>query len=154
MFDPDQYSMFGRDAISPKDAQQGGLGDCWMVAASSAVASDPERIKKIFLTQTLNSAGVYALQFYLLGVPVTVSVDEQLPFKTDWKGDYRTIYGAPGVDGSLWFPILEKAAAKMYGNYEMLSGGWMGPAVQMLTGAPYYETKHNPSVPESIVDSF
>ena len=49
------------------------------------------------------------------------------------------MFGQPGKDGSLWGPILEKAAAKLYGNYEALQGGWMGPAMQMLTGAPYYE---------------
>ena len=49
VFSPDEYSLFGRDSISPKDARQGGLGDCWIVAASSSVATSPERIKKIFL---------------------------------------------------------------------------------------------------------
>ena len=39
-------------------------------------------------------------------------------------------------------PILEKAAAKLFGNYEMLSGGWMGPAIQMMTGSPFYDTEH------------
>ena len=81
VFSQDKYSLFGRNSISPKDAIQGGdLGDCWIVAAASAVATDPERIKNIFLTQNLNNAGVYAVRFYLLGVPVTVSVDEQLLF--------------------------------------------------------------------------
>lgn len=72
----------------------------------------------------------------MLGIPVTVSVDERLPFYFD--GPTGLFYGAAAVDGALWMPILEKAAAKFYGNYEMLSGGWMGPAVQMLTGAPYF----------------
>ena len=102
------------------------------------MATDPERIKNIFLTQNLNSAGVYALKFYLLGVPVTVSVDEYLPFSYD--SPEGLFYSKKATDGALWMPILEKAAAKMYGNYEMLSGGYMGPAVQMLTGAPYYGT--------------
>ena len=84
VFSQERYSLFGRNSISPKDAIQNGLGDCWIVAAASAVATDPERIKNIFLTQNLNNAGVYALKFYLLGVPVTVSVDEQLPFKYNY----------------------------------------------------------------------
>jgi len=74
-----------------------------------------------------------------MGIPVSVTVDEFLPF---WKQSYggNLIYGKDGVDGSLWMPILEKAAAKLFGNYEMLSGGWMGPAIQTLTGAPYFDT--------------
>ena len=80
VFSQDEYSLFGRNSISPKDAIQGALGDCWIIAAASAVATDPERIKNIFLTQNLNNAGIYALRLYLLGVPVTVSVDEKLAF--------------------------------------------------------------------------
>ena len=40
-------------------------------------------------------------------------------------------------------PILEKAAAKLFGNYEMMVGGWMGPAIQTLTGAPYFDIDHS-----------
>ena len=77
---------------------------------------------------------------YIMGIPVTVTVDDFLPMWSDREDGL--IYGGPSPDKSLWMPILEKAAAKFYGNYEMLSGGLMGPSVQSLTGAPYYETKH------------
>ena len=87
----------------------------------------PERIKKIFLTQGLNTAGVYAVQLYVMGIPVTVTVDEFLPM---WQPDKDyLIYSQDAVDGALWMPILEKAAAKLFGNYEMMIGGFMGPAI-------------------------
>ena len=140
MFNSDGYSLWGSTEISPKDSLQGYLGDCWIHTAASAVALDPARVKKIFLTQHLNSAGVYALQMYMMGIPVTVTVDEFLPFY--YRSVNGLIYGKAGVDGALWMPILEKAAAKLFGNYEMLSGGWMGPAIQTLTGAPYFDTNH------------
>ena len=74
-----------------------------------------------------------------MGMPVTVTVDDYLVF----DNGYNSLeFAGLGNDGSLWGPILEKAAAKLYGNYEMLQGGWMGPAVHMLTGAPYFETWH------------
>ena len=76
----------------------------------------------------------------MMGIPVTVTVDEFLPFNdADEEG---LEYGDASPDKALWMPILEKAAAKLYGNYEMLSGGYMGPAVQSLTGAPYYDMYH------------
>ena len=78
---------------------------------------------------------------YVMGIPVTVTVDEHLPFL--YKSDDGLVYGDHSVDGGLWMPILEKAAAKLFGNYEMLSGGLMGPAVQTLTGAPFFDTKHS-----------
>jgi len=75
----------------------------------------------MFQTQVLNTAGVYALQMYIMGIPVTVTVDEYLPFL--YKSEDGLIYGRRAVDYGLWNPILEKAAAKLFGNYEMLSGG-------------------------------
>lgn len=132
--------MFGTEGIQPSDAVQGGLGDCWIHAAAAAVATDPRRIERLFEVTELNTAGVYAVNMYVMGIPVTVTVDDFLPM---WSASERgLIYGGPSPDKSLWMPILEKAAAKFYGNYEMLSGGWMGPAVQALTGAPYYDTNH------------
>ena len=40
-------------------------------------------------------------------------------------------------------PILEKAAAKVFGNYEMPINGLMGPAVHAMTGAPFFDTIHS-----------
>ena len=78
---------------------------------------------------------------YILGIPVTVTVDDYLPF---WSNrETGLIYGYPSADKGLWMAILEKAAAKLFGNYEMLSSGMIGPAIQALTGAPFYETYHH-----------
>ncbi len=124
--DPNEYSLWGRDNVSFEDPNQGNLGDCWIVAAASCVAKNPERIKKIFLTEGLNTAGVYALQLYVMGIPVTVTVDDHI---LNWSESANPTYASKAEDGAMWMPILEKAAAKLYGNYEMLSGGWMGPVI-------------------------
>ena len=88
---------------------------------------------------------------YVMGIPVSVTVDEFLPFNMrSFGGELR--YGKPGVDGALWMPILEKAAAKLYGNYEMISGGYMGPAIQAMTGAPYFDTSHTDVTPDELWD--
>lgn len=34
---------------TPSDIKQGGLGDCYLLSAISALAEDPVRIKKLFL---------------------------------------------------------------------------------------------------------
>ena len=132
--------MWGTEGIQPSDAVQGGLGDCWLFAAAAAVAQHPRRIERLFEIENLNTAGVYSVNMYIMGIPVSVTVDDHLTF---WSHSPRGLtYGSASPDGGLWMPILEKAAAKLYGNYELLQGGWMGPAVQSMTGAPYYETYH------------
>jgi len=121
-----------------------------MIAASSVTALDPERIHEIFLIEHLNSAGVYAVKVYMMGIPVTVTVDDYLPF---WQGTQASlVYASKSKDDGLWMPILEKAAAKLFGNYEVLVGGWMGPAIQMLTGAPYFNIDHSDKSADEVWD--
>jgi len=50
------------------------------MAAISALAEYPERIKDIFLTQEKNKAGIYAVKFYIRGKPWIVEVDDKLLF--------------------------------------------------------------------------
>jgi len=77
-----------------------------------------------------------------MGIPVTVTVDDYLPFwASSWSGT-DLIFAKKSSDGALWAPILEKAAAKLFGNYEILEAGNMGPAIQTLTGSPYYNYPH------------
>ena len=67
------------------------------------------------------------MRFYVLGIPVTVTIDDYLSFTSNSLANLQ--YGEQGKDGAMWMPILEKAAAKFYGNFEMLSGGMVGPTV-------------------------
>ena len=61
----------------------------------------------------------------MLGIPVSATIDEFLLFEDkagfwDFEPKYELVYSRHAVDGALWCPLLEKAAAKMYGNFEML----------------------------------
>ena len=47
-----------------------------------------------------------------------------------------TVFAGVGKDGSLWGPLLEKAFAKLHGNYEALARGDPRNAIQYLTGGP------------------
>ena len=70
-------TLFG-DGISVDDVNQGYIGNCWFMAAASAIAEKPGRLESVFLnTDTqLNDKGIYAVNFYALGVPHTVVVDD------------------------------------------------------------------------------
>ena len=83
VFSSEEYSLFGKCGVDELAAKQGEIGNCWLIAAGSVVAQDPDRIKAVFLTDELNSAGIYALKLYMMGIPVTVTVDDYLLFKKD-----------------------------------------------------------------------
>jgi len=46
------------------------------------------------------------------------------------------MFGNFGTDGSFWSLILEKAHAKVSGNYENTEGGIHGEAMRILLGSP------------------
>ena len=98
----------------------------------SAVAETPNRIQKIFLTQTYNKAGIFAVTVYVRGKPTQVVVDDQLPYYGGASLLFEKVQSGEGI----WAAILEKAWAKVNGNYDVTAGGWMNEAVGFLTGVP------------------
>ena len=79
----DGYSLWGSNDIESSDAIQGQLGNCWLVTAAMSIAKQPGRLKEIFKVQELNDAGVYALDLWLLGMPITVLLDDKLPLNKE-----------------------------------------------------------------------
>jgi hypothetical protein len=41
--------MWGTNGIDPLDVRQGAVGNCWFMAACSALAEKDERLEKVFL---------------------------------------------------------------------------------------------------------
>lgn len=93
------------------------IGDCWFLAASAAIAEKKGAMEKVFET-SMNVKGGYAVNFFALGVPHTVVVDDYIPF---YGAD--PMFAGLSEDSSLWPMILEKAFAKMQGNYKHIAGG-------------------------------
>ena len=137
-------TLFGK-GISPDDAVQGEVGNCWFIASASAVAEVPGRLEKIFLNKDnkLNAAGVYGVNLYTLGVPHTVIVDDYFAQAPLWGGPVQNRFANHGTDKSMWGAVLEKAYAKSVGNYFHTSGGSPAAGVKILTGAPYESHYHS-----------
>lgn len=131
-----EHSMWGSHDIEEADIVQGYIGDCWLMASIAALAERPKHIKEAFLTEDINTAGVYALQMHLLGSPITVTIDNFVPIEKDFAYYY---YATVSEDGAIWGPLLEKAMAKYLGNYEAINGGYEKFAFQTIMGAPYTE---------------
>ena len=132
-------SLFVR-GVSASDLSQGGLGDCWLIAAIAALAEYPGLIHRIFITKETNPFGRYQLRLFDIsanketkGKFVDVIVDDRLPCECD--GGYpRLMYLKMDDSGEIWPLLLEKALAKWSGSYENLDGGFPAWALATLTG--------------------
>ena len=94
-------------------------------------------MEKVFINSEANANGIYGVDFYTLGVPHTIIVDDILPlYNNTWDGTLDTQLAAIPADGSLWGPILEKAFAKYHGNLLHIEGGVPAMATKTLYGAP------------------
>lgn len=132
----DGYSLWGEKGVTPDDIKQGTLGDCWFLASASAVAENPKTFEKIFLNNDFSHQGIYGINFWILGYPVTITIDDFLVWhKLQGWYEYNPFVSA-GPDKSLWGPLIEKAFAKLEGSYETLIGGDPTEGIRYLTGAP------------------
>lgn len=119
------------------------------MAAASALAEKPKRLEQIFLNNQdeLNKNGIYAVQLYSLGVKHTVIVDDYLPLESVQQRNYsykwETMFAHPGEDKSMWGPILEKALAKIHGNYQHVIEGNPREATLTLSGSPSLYQVHS-----------
>ena len=105
-----------------------------------SISDKPERIYDIFKIEEKNSAGVYATKMWLLGVPITVVIDDYLPVE-QW-GKQFTRYAQVASDGALWGTIIEKSFAKYLGMYEAIDAGSGAHGVEAMTGSPYFTLGH------------
>ena len=105
---------------------------------ASAVARKAGRIESIFYNTELSSNGIYALRLYILGVPTTVTIDDHLPLVNG-----NSIFAAASPDGALWGMLIEKAFAKLHGNYESIALGDPRHSIEVLTGAPSERYAHD-----------
>ena len=137
--------FYSNGTISFKDIKQGSLGDCYWIATISALAEWPHLLKNVFLTQTKNSAGIFGIQLYLRGKPYHISLDYSIMF-LDYLSESKPVYAQTSSDKKVvWGLVLEKAWAKVIGNYMKIEGSYTHASIRALTGIPtfYYTTKTN-----------
>lgn len=68
-----------------------------------------------------------------------ITVDTVIPV----NGGVPVMARQNSEDNSWWIPIVEKAIAKIAGNYERLALGWMAEAMRIVCGAPSYRYDHS-----------
>lgn len=135
----DQSMPEGADG---RTVEQGGLADCYFVAAMNAVGmANPQFLRESIVYD--KTTGMYKCRFfeeagwdYQTGKAKTqevwIEVDGYLPT----KGTSTDAAYADG-DGSKWGAIYEKAYAKWKGGYNVMGdGGYGSKAMEEMTGNP------------------
>jgi Calpain family cysteine protease len=126
------------NGVGADDPIQGAIGDCYLVSGLASLANvQPEVIRDAIKD---NGDGTYTVTFKpdsFLGLfgrsnkPIEVTVDGDMPSK-----DGKTPLYTSGRDShELWPMLIEKAYAKLDGNYQTVAtGGSPATLWQALTG--------------------
>ncbi|KAI5458137.1 hypothetical protein BGZ63DRAFT_407440 [Mariannaea sp. PMI_226] len=153
IFENPQFSVGG---FSGTDIKQGASGDCWWLAALATIAHRKDLMNKICIERD-EECGVYGFVFNRDGEWISTVIDDNMYLTEKDFGYESDVYDATGKKARLykkqkqtgseslffakcedenetWLPLLEKAFAKVHGDYEAIDGGWAGNAVEDLTG--------------------
>ncbi|KAJ5923242.1 Alpha/beta hydrolase fold-3 [Penicillium verhagenii] len=167
IFNDPQFYVNGPTA---SDVRQGRDGDCWLMAALCTMGNKEQLIENICVAQC-QTIGIYGFVFYRDGEWQQCIVDDKLylrsadydesiderplwddrigtdaeeEYRRVWQTGSRALYFAQCADpNETWLPLLEKAFAKAHGDYSAIEGGFVGEAIEDLTGGVTSEILSN-----------
>ncbi|MCY2975795.1 MAG: C2 family cysteine protease [Planctomycetota bacterium] len=134
-------NLFNGDP-SRADAKQGYLGDCYLIAAVTAIADrNADAIRNVFID---NGDGTFTVRFFA-GSADYVTVNRRLPAYSNGTLAYSGVGQAiANTSTTLWVALLEKAYAQWNetGNsgrngtntYSAIEGGWMSNVNAQVLG--------------------
>ncbi|XP_052234356.1 calpain-5-like isoform X2 [Dreissena polymorpha] len=127
------------EGVTTDDLNEGELGNSWYVTACASLTKERKLFQGVIpdlKVQEFNEkaekpsyAGIFQFRFWRYGEWVDIVVDDRLPTK-----DNKLIFCHSKQRNEFWSALLEKAYAKLYGDYETLSKGRTADALVDFTG--------------------
>jgi len=144
------YQVF-EDGISPDDIIQGSIGDCYFLSAVGSLTKFSHYIDRLFLTKERTKEHLYGVFIYINASWKLVIIDDFLPY-TGKK--FRKFAFSSSGGKELWVALLEKAWAKVNGNYAKIGcGGSPTEIFDVLTEAYTEQVPINPYYKDYIWDT-
>ena len=121
--------------IHYSESIQGSAGTCYIISALGSLGRYPDLVRNTFVTPTKNSAGIIGVKFWIRGKPWVVDVDESMIWM--YYNNPTLFYTKVSADKkAMWAAILQKAWAKVKGNYMTSEYGFFENGIYALTGTP------------------
>lgn len=135
--DADSDGMSSCLDVDAGEICQGSLGDCYFLCALAACVRDMA-IADDLIDEEFEDVGIYGVSFWVEGHWEMVWVDRNFPCyrpaRATHAGRWRLVFASCADPKEIWPLVIEKAYAKLHGNYEALTGGRIIEALCALTG--------------------
>jgi len=118
------------ESIDLAQVDHSPLFGCDLYSALAAMTEYPAKLLKIFTSKEVNKYGAYSVNFMVSGIPLEIMLDDYFPCDGKFP-----IY-SKSKSQELWFMLLEKAFAKLYGCYNDINNIYISEALEILTGMP------------------
>ncbi|KAG9292487.1 hypothetical protein G9A89_001560 [Geosiphon pyriformis] len=129
-------SKFYADGQHPGEISEGTIHDVWFLAAVSICRNIPGLIETICVDRD-EEVGVYGFIFFKDGDWISTVVDDKFFVLKNPNGVVAPLLSECKNPMETWLPLLEKAFAKVHGDYESIMQGIVGQGLEDLTGGVY-----------------
>ena len=132
ILDSKDFSVF-QEGISVDDIVQGKIGDCYFLSVLGSLCQFPELIEKLFYFKEKTKEHIYGVYLYINGEKQLILIDDFLPYI---GVAFKQLAVGKSQENQIWVSLIEKAWAKINGNYIRIGcGGSPNEVFDVLTEA-------------------